>query len=456
MSRSLLKRSFDARVVVAVVLGLLLVTFGVFQYTGPEAALFRMLRDVPSSVRVVLLEPSPQSGLTNKDPLGPRGFTASMLNVPSVALPSEVPTLATLVVENSRGEASAVVVVERSVARRFGLRGVDVGGLVAVGSDAPLVAPSSAHRRVSPALLRVLRSASGVRVLAQSAWITRRFPVLPAPIGLNQFVVLSISGDERHLRVEGMVPRDTISGVSGARLLADRPAAAFLVLDGVPVSALSPPDLPELLEALRAETGVGSELRTLAELLHDAPISLVMQTEPDGSPAITVGVAVERKNPEAVEAAVRALLARRLALSETVVETVRVNGQTIRHARPQARVSGLEEFHRDALRILRAPQSAGGADLFAGFRDRFVVIGNSLEALLPVSALLRPDSARHSTINFFVDGTAIRQVPAVTFALRGMTPEFRPWAEVLGRLSLEISPDLRSLRFVANVDWTRP
>ncbi|MDP3685731.1 MAG: hypothetical protein Q8R32_02775 [bacterium] len=459
-NRSFPSASFgDARTIIVGVLGLLLVTFAVFQQTDPEAAVFRLLRDLPPEVQMVLLaSPTAQpSRLFSRDSSSAKELVLSLLNLPPVRIPPELPTLATLVIEDPAGNEQSVVLVEQSVVHRFGLRGVEVGGLVALGEGSHLLAARSREMRtVSPTLLRELRTAPGVRVLVHPGWFLRRFPALPQPNG-QELMALWVQGDSRHLRTEGMFPRGRETFISnGKRFLATRPDNALLVLDGIPASALFPSELPPLLEALRAETGVGPEVRALTEVLRDTPVFLVIQAQPEGLPTITAGMAPAEEHRERVEAAVRALLVRRLAIAQAAIETVRANGRTIRHARPSSQPGELEETHDGPWRILRAPKAAGAHDLVAGFRDGVVLLGTSAGSLREIGAALRSADARDSTTQFFLDGALLRRDPAVAFALRGLSPELRSWANLLERLVIEVSSESRNFRFLVEVDWSPP
>lgn len=448
----------DARTIIAGVLGLLLASLALFQQTTPEAELFRLLRDLPPEVRVVLIEPSAAQPSRLSNTPSPNGLVVSLLKIPPARIPAEVPRLATLVIEDAKGSEESVTLVEQSVVQRFGLHGVEVGGLVALGNGSPLLAVRLQEKRsaVSPTLLRELRAAPGVRVLVRTVWVMRRFPALPQP-SEQELMALWVQGDSRHLRAEGMLPKEIRSlGISGYRLLSTQPEDALLVLDGVSLSTLFPPELPPLLEAIRAETGVGPEIRALMEMLRDTPVVLIVQAQSEDFPRITAGLALTTENRQRVEAAVRTLLTRRLAIAQATVETVRADGRTIRHARPSPNRSELEETHDGPWRILRAPQAAGAHDLVAGFRDDVVILGTSPEAVREAGAVLRPMDARDSTARFFLDGALLRRVPTVAFALRGLSSELRAWTEALERVTIEVSGESRNLRFVAEIEWSPP
>lgn len=452
----------DARVIIIAVLGVLFFVLLVLWYTSPEAELTRLLRNLPPEVRVVILEsPDAKTDRDQQRISRPRDLLLTLLDIPASPLPADIPSRAMLIVESAADTVAPIVLLDQSVARRTGLSGIDLGSLIAVGKDSALLTKRRPSPRVLPfASLRMVQSASGLRLLIHPAWIARKFPLLALPKKLNTFVALTVHGDAQRIHVDGFIPGAAWASHSGGRLLLQRPEGAFLTLDGVSLSALFPPELPPLLAALRAEAGIGSEFRMLTDLLGDTAALLVVQAQPDGTLAMTGGVAVRAETQPAVERAVRKLLARRVAIVQAVVETVRKDGRTIRHVRPQrndegALISsdGVEEFHRNDWKILRASGAAGSGDLVAAFRGRFVLIGNALDPLLLVGASLRSDDVRDSTQRFFVDGTMGRHVPVVQFAFRGAALALRPWAEALGQLAVEATTHAQGLRFSADVEW---
>lgn len=451
----------DARTIIAAVLSALFIVLLVLWYISPEAELTRLLRHLPPEVRVVILESSDAKTDNDQHSVShPRDLLLTLLEIPAAEFPAEIPSRATLIVESAAETYAPIVLFDQSVARRAGLTGVDLGSLIAVGKDSALLTERRSNPLVLPfSSLRMVQSASGLRLLIHPAWIARKFPLLAPPKELNTFVALTVHGDAQRTHVDGFIPGTVGMSHAGGRLLLQRPESAFLTLDGVPLSALFPPELPPLLEALRAEAGIGSEFRTLTDLLGDAAALFVVQAQPDGALAMIGGVTVDAETQPAVEDAVRKLLARRVAIAHAVVETVRNNSRTIRHVRPQqhdessASPDGIEEFSRDGWKIFKAPNAAGRGDLIAAFRGQFILLGNSLDPLLSVGTALRSDDVRDSTQRLFIDGAIGRRVPLVQFAFRGAAPVLRPWTEALGQLTAEATPHAQGLRFSADIEW---
>ncbi len=449
----------DARIIIVAIVTAFALVFLVLRATSPDATLLRLLHRLPPTVRVVMLEPAERAAATG-DHASTRDFLRTVLDVPAAARSPSMPIRATLVLETAENVYTTVMIAERSVAHRFGLSGVDSGSLTVIGDHAESVVSPPADTVALPFVSRQqIGGETDVHVWLHPRWISRQFPLLVPPRGLNTFVALTVRGDGQRLHIAGRLPLATSATAVGGRLLLRRPEHAVVIVDGVPMSALFPSELPPLLEAVRAETGVASELRALTELLDGNPSLLVVHAQPDGQIAVTGGVTVDEHTHSTVEDAIRKLLSRRFAMTHATGETVRANGRSIRHVRPQqpsspaASPDGIEETYRDGWRILRASGAPGHSDLFAAFRDQFVLVGNALDPLLLVGVSLRSDDIQDSAQRFFVDGAVGRHIPIVQFALRGAAPALRTWAEALGQLTVEVAPDARGVQFSANIEW---
>ncbi len=457
----------DARTLAAGVIGVLVLVLLLLQWTGPDVALARTLRNLPAAVQAVIIE-SPDGGVG-------QAILMAALRLPLVPLPKDVQPLATLVVVTEEGE-STVALVRRSAVLPPDRSTVALGGLMAVGEVEVLrhvTSGAQAPTTVRSDLLRVLRDAphGAERMLARTAWVSDHVPALGLSADASGIVALWVERTPHQVRLTGRAvpaarPAELQQERSGARppargsgrpvRLRERPPGTLLVIEGVPASSVLPSELPPVLEAVRAESGVGTELSELVRALGDEPLMVVLRARPDGSLDVVVALPQSGSGPEAVAAAVDALLAKRLALVSVVTDTVRVNGQRIRHRKPVARASDLpRETLPDGWDVRVAPHAGWGTDLVRAQNGDVVLLGTSREAVLDLRSAVTRETARPSSptaLRVFADGDLLRRQPVVALALRNLPAAARGWAETLGTVRLDVGWSLDALTFTARAD----
>lgn len=447
----------DARTVVFGVLSVLVLVTAVTRWTSPEARLFRFLKTVPAFVLAVVIEP--------EHPETVRSLVGQFLGIPDAAIRSGARPAATLLVDRGSGEHAVVLFEQDSLANK---RGSSVMGFAAVGDDAAVALLRSWEGRsptVPASVLRFLRQPvnNGVRVLVRLPLLARRLPPDVLQGVPDSLLALTLEAAGRRVVIRGLLPGDVAEGAPAAGVLLQRPPPDSLVLlDGIPASQLLPESLPPLLQALKAESGVTHELDALARALGESPGVISVRRGPAGTTEIVVGFDTKGRPPEAVKAAARALLQRRLELVGAVTERVRVGDRVIRHRRPRSPdvarprsepALSLGETLRDGWSMLRAPLGAGAADLVAAVNDTSAIFGTSEEAVLAVAHGFGGEEQVHN-LRFFADAEHLREVPVVVLALRGLPERLRVWLEALETVHGEFDAGAAALRFEGSAEFS--
>lgn len=449
---------FPGRWVIAGVLGVLVLASLALRSSSELRRLQAVIGRLSPDVGIVILEPvadAPTDTLRLRQALDTLGV------LPPPTVPARVHPVVTVVVDTPDG-AQRVVLLDPAEAARERLTGSSVGGWVAVGAaaDRAFRVPS-ARAPLDPAVTRLLRVDGGIRLLVRQSWLAQTVPLLARGLAEERLLTLELRGDPRHVRLSGTVPNSQAL-LRGARpLLRDDPPGAVLVLDGAPVRAVLPETLPPILAALRDESGVAGEIRSLALLLADAPSTLVLQLAPNGNLYAAFGILVPTTaDHAALRGSLQALLARRITISDAVVEQVRENGRVIRHLRPSSGASDrLREERQGALEFWTARALVGQGDLVGVLGPRTLLLGTDRDLALAVAEEVEQsevEPVERKGVRVAVDGDLLRRVPVVALALRGFSPHVRPWAAMLGALRIDVREERPDLTFTVTGEFREP